>query len=414
MRPPTKPLPRLPTQEQGDAVKAEELLEEKVRTRRCQIADEMYQTEKTYFDAIVNIIEVYGKAFEEASPKLVPPGKSSTVLGNIAQVLQVSSSLLHILKERCIDGWSSRPCVGDVWLQYADRFDVYQTYIRGHRDAIIALDSMDAKKDFAKWMKEIEEQNPGVKALGNLLIMPVQRMPRYVLLIHSLLDKTPPQHPDHEPLKAALAAIEKVVTDVNDAIERQENWHKLYEIARKLGAADLMSEDRLYFKDGNLMKICRKQPKERWFVLCSDILIYGAFDPTKLSMKYEVLRLDRTVIEAVPDPRWGFQIRSEQKSFVVYGASEEEREQWMNALHERIKACGGDKEDIATAPVWTPDKKSAKCTQCPSEFTVINRRHHCRKCGALVCGKCSSFKMIVPNIDAKKPVRVCDKCLMSN
>ena len=98
-----------------------------------------------------------------------------------------------------------------------------QEYIRGHRDALLALDSLDSRKEFGKYMREgllfcyfalfshifsVEEANPGVKSLGNLLIMPVQRMPRYVMLLSSLLDKTPSWHRDHVPLAAGLRLIE--------------------------------------------------------------------------------------------------------------------------------------------------------------------------------------------------------------
>jgi FYVE/RhoGEF/PH domain-containing protein 5/6 len=243
--------------------------------------------------------------------------------------------------------------------------------------------------------------------------MPVQRMPRYVMLIMSLLERTPEWHRDHKPLKAGLALIEDMVTGVDGAIERQENLQKTYDVARRLGMADLMSVDtRLYVRDGTLTKVCRKQDKERWFVLFSDILIYAAFDPTKLSLKHEVLRLDRTAISECAEPNYAFSIRSEQKSFIVYGSSDAEKKEWMDALQARIDECGGGAKSDAHAPVWTPDKHSSNCTRCNVEFTIINRRHHCRKCGDLVCAKCSQHKMLVPNIDAKKPLRVCDVCLM--
>ncbi len=147
-------------------------------------------------------------------------------------------------------------------------------------------------------------------------------------------------------------------------------------------------------------------------MLFSDILIYAAFDPTKLSLKHEVLPLDRTVIAEHAERPCAFSIRSEQRSFVVVCASETERREWMEALQVRIDQCGGGAAAAATAPVWTPDKHSARCTRCQVEFTMLNRRHHCRKCGVLVCGKCSSHKMLVPNIDPRRPLRVCDECLM--
>jgi FYVE/RhoGEF/PH domain-containing protein 5/6 len=390
------------------------VLEEKARILRAQIAEEMWSSERSYYDAISAIERVYGPALENAPFKFVTPQKRAAIVGNMSAVLAVSASLTLVLRERCIDQWASHSCVGDVWVAFAAQFSVYQTYIRGHRDAILALDSLDSRREFAKWMREVEEANVGVKALGNLLIMPVQRMPRYVMLISSLLERTPEWHRDFKPLKSGLTLIEEMVSGVDGAIERQENFQKTYDVARRLGMADLMSVDsRLYVRDGTLTKVCRKQDKERWFVLFSDILIYAAFDPTKLSLKNEVLRLDRTAISDCKEPDNAFSIRSEQKSFIVYGTSEMEKKEWMDILQARIDECGGGVNTTAqTAPVWTPDKHSSNCLRCFVEFTLINRRHHCRKCGDLVCSRCSQHKMLVPNIDAKKALRVCDVCLM--
>jgi hypothetical protein len=44
-----------------------------------------------------------------------------------------------------------------------------------------------------------------------------------------------------------------------------------------------------------------------------------------------------------------------------------------------------------------------------SQFTVLNRRHHCRKCGAVVCGPCSNKKFLLPS-QSSKPLRVCSTC----
>ena len=45
---------------------------------------------------------------------------------------------------------------------------------------------------------------------------------------------------------------------------------------------------------------------------------------------------------------------------------------------------------------WTPDKSSNVCLSCSSKFTTTNRRHHCRTCGELVCGSCSSKQLSDP------------------
>lgn len=43
-----------------------------------------------------------------------------------------------------------------------------------------------------------------------------------------------------------------------------------------------------------------------------------------------------------------------------------------------------------------------------TQFTLLIRRHHCRNCGAVVCGPCSPKKFLLPS--GSKPQRVCLDC----
>lgn len=38
---------------------------------------------------------------------------------------------------------------------------------------------------------------------------------------------------------------------------------------------------------------------------------------------------------------------------------------------------------------WQPDSASSSCFICEDPYTFFNRRHHCRKCGRVVCAACS-------------------------
>ena len=51
---------------------------------------------------------------------------------------------------------------------------------------------------------------------------------------------------------------------------------------------------------------------------------------------------------------------------------------------------------------------------CNKTFTALNRRHHCRKCGILVCGSCSKGKTFVPEVSRMHSVRICDDCKRRN
>ncbi len=57
-------------------------------------------------------------------------------------------------------------------------------------------------------------------------------------------------------------------------------------------------------------------------------------------------------------------------------------------LHRVIRANHGNMDHGA----WANDNSRTNCSICNSNFTFIKRRHHCRCCGRLVCGKCSPNK----------------------
>ena len=68
---------------------------------------------------------------------------------------------------------------------------------------------------------------------------------------------------------------------------------------------------------------------------------------------------------------------------------------------------------VGNVPRWVPDEQSECCTYCRRKFTVQHRRHHCRKCGALLCAACTQYKLDLPELFFKKPVRVCVVCFVN-
>ncbi len=57
---------------------------------------------------------------------------------------------------------------------------------------------------------------------------------------------------------------------------------------------------------------------------------------------------------------------------------------------------------------WADDAEATNCNKCSGQFTLTNRKHHCRNCGQIFCAECSSRQAAMPNY--KKPQRVCDLC----
>jgi len=103
-----------------------------------------------------------------------------------------------------------------------------------------------------------------------------------------------------------------------------------------------------------------------------------------------------------------------------------ERNDWLDALNSAIEEYRNKKATFVTvdqlnpltrmegnigdsAPVWIPDQRVTMCQTCNTEFTIVNRRHHCRACGKVVCSNCSGNKAPL-RYRQYESVRVCDSC----
>ncbi|EDO48452.1 predicted protein [Nematostella vectensis] len=56
-----------------------------------------------------------------------------------------------------------------------------------------------------------------------------------------------------------------------------------------------------------------------------------------------------------------------------------------------------------------PDAQATACVICTEPFGMFNRRHHCRRCGRVVCSVCSPHSCVVHGY-GKALVRVCSTC----
>jgi len=61
---------------------------------------------------------------------------------------------------------------------------------------------------------------------------------------------------------------------------------------------------------------------------------------------------------------------------------------------------------------WIKDSEVKICQSetCNNSFSLIVRKHHCRVCGGVFCGSCTSHRAAMPELGFQHPVRVCDGC----
>lgn len=55
-----------------------------------------------------------------------------------------------------------------------------------------------------------------------------------------------------------------------------------------------------------------------------------------------------------------------------------------------------DRSREVVLPRWQPDSEVSKCPICGTQFNFWHRKHHCRKCGRVVCASCSPHRITIP------------------
>lgn len=206
---------------------------------------------------------------------------------------------------------------------------------------------------------------------------------------------------------------------VDRLVNSEANSRRINNVEKCFGASGqpLVVIGRVLVGEGVLTKLCRKKPKPRQFYLFNDILVYGNIVINKKKYnKQHILPLEGVQLLAIEDDgvlKNGWQIISPKKSFAVYAATATEKAEWMAHINKCIAdllSKTGKRPMKEHAAVWIPDNEAALCMHCrKTKFTTLNRRHHCRKCGGVMCGACSTKRFLLPQ-QSSKPLRICDKC----
>ncbi|CAG8434947.1 7701_t:CDS:10 [Ambispora gerdemannii] len=428
--------------------------------KRHNIAWEILTTERHYVDCLLLVQRLFLqpllRSLSTANPILTKKFINE-IFANFLDLVSLNTELLRRLENRIMGGsqesavdditWNPEiGCVGDIFLNMGPFFKMYSIYVKNFNSALAAIDvQLRENPAFSSFLRNVIKtgQCKGL-TLQAYLIMPVQRIPRYKLLLEDLLKKTDEKHLDYLNLKKAYQVIENVATFVNETIRQHEMFITMLDIQKSLTGFDevLLVPARTFIKRGTIKKICRRNHQEREFFLFSDILIYASPGIVEnlynFHRKFELEDVTVISLEDTAVMKHCFQLMSPQKSFTLYADTLKEKEAWINAIREAKEEylCAKrtlkiaednvslDRKDTFKrkrivdnyhAPVWVPDTSTDRCMNCSDEFTIFRRKHHCRACGKIICHACSTRNFVIPgsNEQDDQIVRACDPCLFT-
>ncbi|CAG7827887.1 unnamed protein product, partial [Allacma fusca] len=419
------------------------------------VAREILTSERTFVDVLNLLTKDFPASLQTSSEALRMPiiGKLDLefILGGLPILKAVNEVLVSELEVR-ISKWRESPKVADIIVRTGPFLKHYATYVRDFERIMQRLDGCCGKYPaFAKAVRDFEVTERCQKlGLKHYLLKPVQRMPQYRLLLEDYLKTLSEDSEDYGDTIKAIAIVKEVAEHANEAINLQcfnkgsspvpqsfrfltwiasdINAEKLINLQNRLPNTIVLRTNRFLIKEGELLKVCRKELQPRYFALMTDCLLCmtynastGAPNMKDLKLRYE-LPLTGMRISTPPSEDYlnEFSVISNTRSFNLVAKSAREKDDWMkvlaNTIQDNIRKRTCTTPDMekefrigTQAPVWIQDKRVTMCQVCTAEFTVTFRRHHCRACGKVVCGNCSGNQapLLYKNYES---ARVCDEC----
>ncbi|KAI9522123.1 Rho guanine nucleotide exchange factor (GEF) 17, partial [Dissostichus eleginoides] len=175
--------------------------------------------------------------------------------------------------------------------------NMYSAYIDNFLNAKDAVRiAKEAKPAFHKFLEQNMRENKEKQALGDLMIKPVQRIPRYELLVKDMLKHTPEDHPDYSYLLDAQRDIKRLAERINkgrrSAEEAEREARVIQEIEAHIEGVEHKTvggkKDRSLFLFSDLI-ICTTLKRKSGSLRRSSMSLYSAASVIDTSSKYKFL-----------------------------------------------------------------------------------------------------------------------------
>jgi hypothetical protein len=193
------------------------------RRQRWDVVNELLRTELTYVKGLsvlaFRYYEPLAAAVADKSAGLLNETDLRTVLGELSVTdLHAANVTLRDELQACVSQWTHWSSVGDVLTTHLLRFrEVYSNYYANFDASNELLGKRLRTHDKFRLFCEQVQADPECERLDlvSYLITPIQRLPRYALLIDQLIAATPPDHPDSDPLTRAVVVARALITRIN-------------------------------------------------------------------------------------------------------------------------------------------------------------------------------------------------------
>ena len=339
-------------------------LSSKLQRKRKLALNELVMTEEKYVNHLKDLIDYFMHPLE-ADVRRKRRGKQRghilkevyivTMFSVIKQILALNMQLLYDLQKIDPDDPDFR--VGKVMRPVVPYMKLYKVYCSNHNKAMALVERCTStKRKFVIFVREIlNDPKKTNQQLQSLLIMPIQRIPRFKMLLERLLESTPETHVDFDDLTHSLKAVTYVVAQnhhhqftqtktlkqIHRGLRKSRNQGKGKSNQGMASTAklvppppDLVKPHRVYVREGSLLKVCRRSNKSKTFFLFNDVIVYGEKLIGRSLVGYSRTIHLKRVVDMPQKEGNGIAIYGSPKSFIVLAKDHEEKMSWLKDLQK--------------------------------------------------------------------------------
>lgn len=231
---------------------------------RQKVSKELLSTEQSYVEALALLCHGF---LEPLRSRRADFGLTLEELGlifsNAEVLLEFHSELLRRLYDADLVNSASYPKedmpVGPIFIQMEPMFKAYETYIGAHAASQEMLArALKRAPELATYLLELRDETGKNLDLQNFISWPIQRIPRYLLLLKELMKTIPTASDSWQSIVTALDTIERVADAINKARTQAEQLDMLADIEKRVAKCqhlNLVQPHRRVIREGSLLKL---------------------------------------------------------------------------------------------------------------------------------------------------------------
>ena len=244
---------------------------------RVFVIEELIQSEEKYKNSLLclknNVI------LKLREKKLLKKEDEYTVFSNLENIAELSHNL-HLNLNAIYKGKFLRyqTKIAEIILKMMPYFKLYTPFFNNFEQSRQFLEKLrKTNKPLSAFLNE-NEHKPQFENLdlSSLLIKPIQRMPKYMLLFKDLKKNTEESHPDYPNILQALEKFEIINNDLNSQMKEYLRKIKIYELQQLYGEPNklqILESHREFLEEEAINIILADNPLEGIIYFLTDLLI---------------------------------------------------------------------------------------------------------------------------------------------